>query len=288
MGISISYLSDLISYERFVQILVVFVLVLGFRLLDCYNDAYNKKKERDEKLFKQPPPQEEDCPLCFLQLPSLWTGYEYQSCCGKVICSGCIHAVGETRTTEIPVCPFCRTPFPITEVEALERQNKRVEADDAYAIFNHGIYYREGIRGLPQDYAKALELFHRSGELGYVKAYVNIGYTYEFGRGVEVDKKKAKYYNELAAIGGDSQARYNLGCMEENVGNEDRALKHYLIAARSGFVKSLEAVKDLYSEGHATKEDYTNALRSYQTYLSEIKSVQRDTAAATERHGRYY
>ena len=49
----------MISYERFVQILVVFVLVLGFRLLDCYNDAYNKKKERDEKLFKQPPPQEE-------------------------------------------------------------------------------------------------------------------------------------------------------------------------------------------------------------------------------------
>ena len=34
----------------------------------------------------------------------------------------------------------------------------------------------------------------------------------DVGRGVEVDKKKAKYYYELAAMNGDVQARYNLGC----------------------------------------------------------------------------
>ena len=36
----------------------------------------------DEELFRQPPPPE-DCPICFLQLPSLLKGYRYQSCCGK-------------------------------------------------------------------------------------------------------------------------------------------------------------------------------------------------------------
>ena len=40
----------------------------------------------DEKLFKQPPPAE-DCPICFLRIPSLHpTGSTYYSCCGKVIC----------------------------------------------------------------------------------------------------------------------------------------------------------------------------------------------------------
>ena len=33
-------------------------------------------------------------------------------------------------------------------------------------------------------------------------------------------------------------------------------------------------------DGHATKEDYANALRARQTHLSDIKSEQRDNAAA--------
>ena len=44
----------------------------------------------DEKLFKDPPL--EDCPICFLRMPSLYSGYRYMSCCGKMICSGCVYA----------------------------------------------------------------------------------------------------------------------------------------------------------------------------------------------------
>ena len=49
------------------------------------------EKISDEDLFKQPPPKE-DCPICFLLLPSLETGHRYKSCCGKTICTGCIYA----------------------------------------------------------------------------------------------------------------------------------------------------------------------------------------------------
>jgi len=45
----------------------------------------------DKELFKEPPPAE-DCPICFLLLPTLDTGRVYMACCGKRICSGCIHA----------------------------------------------------------------------------------------------------------------------------------------------------------------------------------------------------
>ena len=78
--------------------------------------------------------------------------------------------------------------------------------------------------------------------------------------------------------------------MEEvSLGNKDRALKHYMIAARDGSKKSLENIKSLYSNGHATKDDYATALRDYQAYLDEIRSDQRDEAAAydVEDYGYY-
>ena len=163
-----------------------------------------------------------------------------------------------------------------------------MEVGDAQAIQNLGCDYREGKSGFTQDYEKALELFHRAAELGCVKAYTNISNAYNHGEGVEVDIKKTEYYYKLAATGGDVMARCNLGLLEEQKGNVDKALKHYLIAARGGFSKSLKRIQVLYSEGYVTKKDYTTALRSYQTFLGEIKSDQRDKAAAAHERFRYF
>jgi len=245
----------------------------------------------DIELFKQPPPYHEDCPICFLRLPSLPSGSIYMSCCGKTICSGCSYAPvydDQGNKVDNQKCPFCRTPDPDTEKEVNERQMKRVEMNDPIAIFNTGCDYREGTCGYPQDDTKALELWHRAAELGYAEAYCNIGNAYSNGIGVEVDKKKACHYYELAAMQGDAAARFNLGNDELRVGNMDRALKHYMIAVRGGKNESLKEIKRMYSEGDATKEDYTTALQLYQEYLSEIKSIQRDKAAAFDDYYRYY
>lgn len=256
--------------------------------------AEHAAKLHDEELFKQPPTKE-DCPICFQQLPLLHTGRRYKTCCGKEICSGCVHApvfdgqgnlVDNDRQNE---CAFCRTPAPTSDEEAVKREKKRIETGDPIAIYNHGNYYREGTNGFPQDYTKALELWLRAGGLGLAEAFGNIGMVYEFGHGVEVDKNKAKYYTELAAIRGNATARHNLGINEGRAGNMDKALKHHMIAIGSGEVDSLNYIKCLYSaEGHATKEDYTKALHLYQIYLGEIKSVQRDKAAAAHEYYRYY
>jgi len=170
----------------------------------------------------------------------------------------------------------------------VERYKKRLEAGDAHAMYSLGYYYREGEEGLPQDDAKALELWHRAAELGCAEAYNGIGSVYNYGRGVEIDIKKASHYWELAAIRGNVLARHNLGASEGQKGNMDRALKHYMIAVRDGFAPSLKNIKILYSKGVATKEEYTTALQLYQEYLSEIKSDQRDKAAAADEENRYY
>ena len=167
----------------------------------------------DIELFKQPP-KEDDCPICFLLLPSLESGSRYKTCCGKTICSGCAHApVYDNQGNEVEdKCPFCRVMAPASEEESNEMEKKRVELNDPIAIFNRGSYYFDGTNGYPQDDAKALELFHRAIDLGYTEAYCNIGFAYKYGQGVEVDEKKALHYYELAAMGGNEVARCNLGC----------------------------------------------------------------------------
>ena len=186
------------------------------------------------------------------------------------------------------LCPFCRNPAPILDEEIIERVMKRVELGDARAIHNLGCYYDEGRYGLPQDHAKALELWHQSAELDYTKAYCNIGYAYDNGSGVERDEKKAIHYYELAAMGGDDNSRHNLGCYDAEAGNIERALKHYMIAVGSGHNDSVKMIQRMYKEGHATKDDYAKALKAYQAYLADVKSDDRDKVAASNDGFRYY
>ena len=251
---------------------------------------------RDELLFK-PPPQADDCPICFLRLPLLHTGYMnevlspriYVSCCGKIICSGCVLApvYDELGNKVDEKCPFCRIPVPTSEEEYIKRMKKRVELGDTNAICNLGGYHCYGEYGCPVDYNKSLALFLQAGELGHAPAFLSIGNAYGTGRGVKKDMAKARHYYELAAVGGDGQARHNLGVLEDNAGNVDRALKHYMIAVGAGFEKSLEHIKQLFMDGDATKDDYGKALRSYQAYLDEIKSDKRDKAASSDNRYRY-
>ena len=68
----------------------------------------------------------------------------------------------------------------------------------------------------------------------------------------------------------------------------DRALKHFMIAARDGHEKSLKSIKGMYGYGDATKDDYNKALQARQAYLDEVKSDQREEAAAADDDCKYY
>ena len=241
----------------------------------------------DETLFREPPPEHGDCPICFLLLPFMGSGRRYYACCGKTICSGCCHADVYDNQGKIIVtkkCPFCRTLDPTSDEEILERLKKRMDVGDTYAFYSMGSYYFYGQYGLPQDSAKAIEFWHKSGKFGYN----NLGNAYYNGWGVERDKKMANHYHELAAMAGNVTARYNLGADEYNAGNYDRELKHYMIAVSGGCTRSVKVIQQLYKNGRVTKDHYANALRSYQAYLNEIKSDQRDKAAAFDAEYKYY
>jgi len=149
----------------------------------------------EEALFREPPPGEE-CPICMLALPHETNTSVFMSCCGKSICCGCDYTMTEGRKAHI--CPYCRMP-PASSVEERFKRVKKLMDNGNGDAFNHlGGYYLRG-ESLPQDYQKANELYLKAGELGCASAYYNLGTAFDNGRGVEVDKKKANYYWELAA-----------------------------------------------------------------------------------------
>ena len=165
--------------------------------------------------------------------------------------------------------------------------SKRAEGNDAAAIHQLGCLCREGGMGLPQDRRKAFKLHLRAGELGYASAYNKIGYAYYNGLGVERDTKKAQYYFELAAMAGNVVARHCLGAVEGNAGNITRAMKHFMIAAGAGDDDSLTKIREFFLRGHASKDDFERALRAHKEAKDEMKSEQREAAAAARAAGQY-
>ena len=89
------------------------------------------------------------------------------------------------------LCPFCKTPPAESDAENVERTKKLMEKGNADAFKQIAGLYADGTYGMPQDRAKANELYLKAGELGCADAYFNLGRAYRLGRGVEINEKKA-------------------------------------------------------------------------------------------------
>ena len=232
----------------------------------------------DGKLFAQPP-QREDCPICYLPLP-LSYGCIYQSCCGKIICSGCMLSMAG-RTNVIPTCPFCKAEASLKSKENNRRLLQRIEKNnDPEAMYQLGCKYTHGMDGCTVDKSKAFELFLRATEHGCAQANNNLAVAYQNGEGIEQDTKKAIHHWQVAAMNGNDDSRCYLAMMEARCGNMDRAMKHYMISAKCGHDKSLEMVNKGFRLGFVTKDDFEKTLRGHKDFQDETRSEQRDAAQA--------
>eukprot|EP00984_Skeletonema_dohrnii_P029877 scaffold20823_cov101-Skeletonema_dohrnii-CCMP3373.AAC.1 len=230
---------------------------------------------RDELLFKQPESTHlGDCPICYLPLQLDPEKSFMMACCSKTICNGCDYA-NERREKEAsldPKCPFCRQP--VQAGDKLEKQRmKRIEANDRVAMRQWGSeQFDKG------DYQSALTYFTKAAKLGDVDSHFRLAALYHLGKGVEKDSGKKFHHLEEAAIGGHPNARYNLGIEEGNYGNAERAVKHFIIAAKQGYDNSIKPLMPAYRNGLISKEDLAAVLRAHQAAIDATKSPQRDTA----------
>ncbi len=247
------------------------------------------KKRKEElyvkELFSQP---EEthlgECPICFLPMPLDRTKSTFMSCCSKVICDGCKYADIMNNIQDIfkgSSCPFCReqSSWRKDEEKIIKQMMKRVKANDPVAMNYMGSRcYHEG------NYDDAFEYWTKAAELGDTCAHYEIGVMYMDGEGVEKDAKKTVYHLEKAAIGGHHLARFNLGCIAGEMGHNETAVQHLIIAAKLGHEESMKGLWKHYSVGNITKEDLDATLRANQAAIDAAKSEQRDAAESFQRN----
>ena len=155
---------------------------------------------------------------------------------------------------------------------------KRVDKGDAAAIKDLGDSYYYGELGLTKDLPRAIELWTAAAELGSLDAHCELGMLYYNGNGVEVDKPRGLHHYQQAAIKGDVPSRHNLGAVEFNAGNYDLAVQHFLISSKMGHEESLNGIRIMFREGHATRAQYAEALLGYRDAVEDMKSPQREEA----------
>ncbi|EJK56534.1 hypothetical protein THAOC_23561, partial [Thalassiosira oceanica] len=121
-----------------------------------------------------------------------------------------------------------------------------------------------------------IELWTEAAELGSIDAHYSLGLVYYKGDGVEEDKPRSIQHWQEAAINGHVQSRHNLGIAEHKNGNYKLAVQHWMITAKMGYDKSLNRIKEMFKDGHATKAQYAEALLGYRDSVEEMKSPQRE------------
>eukprot|EP00985_Skeletonema_marinoi_P021561 scaffold13283_cov71-Skeletonema_marinoi.AAC.2 len=232
---------------------------------------------RDELLFKQPESTHRgDCPICMIPLSLDATKSRLMTCCSKIICIGCDYTsqVREAKASLNSSCSFCRQPLPNHNGRLAKYRMKRIEANDPVALCQHGL--TQDKKG---DYSVAFEYYTKAAQLGDAEAHYQLAVLYQNGHGVEKDRGKEIHHLEEAAIGGHPDARYNLGCDEEDEsGNIERAVKHWIISANLGDDGSIKELMEKFKEGFVSKDDLAGALRAHQAAVDATRSPQRDAA----------
>jgi TPR repeat protein len=170
-------------------------------------------------------------------------------------------------------CPFCKAEIiDKTEGEKVEELKKRVEANDAGAIYMLGNYYYHCGQGIRQDQAKAIELYTRAADLGYCKAHFELGNHYD----AEGNSKKERFHYEAAAMAGHEAARCNLGSIEGNSGNIKQAIRHFMIAASAGHYIAMNNLIIAFKQGLVSRNAMDSTLTAYNNSCAEMRSEARD------------
>lgn len=135
-------------------------------------------------------------------------------------------------------------------------------AQNVISRYNEGVQYLRGT-GVPQDYAKAHQLFEETAKLGYVPAMYNLGTLYAIGKGGPKDYDKAKELFEKVINKGDNNGYFGLGMLYFTgwgvPQDYAKAKEYFEIAADHGNTSAQQYLGSMYAEGKGGKQDFIKA-----------------------------
>lgn len=156
--------------------------------------------------------------------------------------------------------------------KAAELFQKALEFNGDYddALENLAYCYRYG-KGVPEDKARAFELYKRSAESELVtgkNAMYFLGYMLFAGEGVDKNDEEAFYWTKKAVDLGNTDAFYNLAYFyREGVGTAPdpyKAIVLYEKAANFGNINALVDLGEMFRFGEGVAQDFSKAADYFQ------------------------
>jgi TPR repeat protein len=162
---------------------------------------------------------------------------------------------------------------------------KAADLGDALAQLNLGMYFEQGLGGVPRDYEEAARWYRKAAEQGNPVAQYSLGLIYQNGRqGVPIDFAEAMKWHRTAADQGYAPSQSSLGAMY-GVGQgvpQDYAesLKWFRKAADLGDALAQSGLGQMYELGQAVPQDYVQAHKWFNLAASrETDTGRRDLFA---------
>lgn len=155
--------------------------------------------------------------------------------------------------------------------DALVWQQKAVDAGYVNAAVYLGQMYLDG-QAVPQDFAKAKELFELAASKGDTAAFTALAWIYRAGVGVPQDYGRAlSYYREGAALGNDWAMTNIAEFYMEGFGvaaDPAEAVRWYTVAAKSGELTAQTRLARMYQVGDGVEKDFALARFWFETAAS--------------------
>ena len=149
-------------------------------------------------------------------------------------------------------------------VEIVAAYRKSAEMGNPEAMCFLGEWYQYGEKGLPIDAKLKFRWWRKAAEKGYYQAQYKIGDCYDWGRGIEEDKREAIKWFKRSASKDYIPAVYVLGlCYYYGNGirkNKKEALKYFKRAAKYDYAAAICMIGDYYYDDIDDKEE---AVRYY-------------------------
>lgn len=160
---------------------------------------------------------------------------------------------------------------------------------DAKAEFQLGVCCLVGSAGLPKDLARANALFALSAAIGFLKAQFNLGVSYVYGHGVEMDEEKGLELIKEAANQDNLEALRFLAVHSLYIKKD----KYEAIEQLSKAVKLNDPVSQLimgqwYEKGTAVKQDYVEACRWYKKAAKQGNKNAKAVLERLAKSGHYF
>lgn len=147
-------------------------------------------------------------------------------------------------------------PASVSKTAAAKAEGKK----SGHTLFQRGLDSFQG-KGVPQDYARAVELWRQAANRGDTDAQSCLGYVYYVGLGVAQSYENAATWYRKAAEAGASDAQHNLGVMYylgQGVAKDNvLAMAWLLLANANGYSQAVKEMR--YIAGGSSPQQISTA-----------------------------